>query len=59
MTIGRMIAWGGQPLGAGIGGVVAQARGIRPAYLLAAALFAIAALVAARAVEDDPVRRSW
>jgi uncharacterized membrane protein len=46
MVVGRMIAWGGQPLGAAAGGLLAQAAGVRSAYLLAAGLFAIAALVA-------------
>jgi hypothetical protein len=34
-TTARMIAWGGQPFGAGIGGICAEVWGIRAALLLA------------------------
>ena len=33
----RMIAWGGTPFGAALGGVIAQLAGIRVAYLVMAA----------------------
>lgn len=34
-TTARMIAWGGQPFGAGIGGLWADAFGVRAAILIA------------------------
>lgn len=49
MTVGRMIGWGGQPLGAALAGVLARYSGVRPAYAVAAGLFVVGALVAARA----------
>jgi MFS family permease len=47
----RLVAWGGQPIGALLGGLVAQAFGLRAVFLLAAALSAT--LVAARVVVTD------
>jgi hypothetical protein len=35
-TTGRTISWGGTPFGARIGGLTAQAYGVRVAYLLLA-----------------------
>jgi hypothetical protein len=35
-TTGRMIAWGGTPFGALIGGLVAQGYGVRVAFLVLA-----------------------
>ncbi|WP_158647448.1 MFS transporter [Actinoplanes sp. ATCC 53533] len=41
-TTGRMISWGGTPFGALIGGLTAQAYGVRVAYLLLAVPAALA-----------------
>ncbi len=38
-VIGRMVAWGGQPFGAALGGVVAQEWGVARALEVAAAVF--------------------
>ncbi|GAA0242222.1 MFS transporter [Cryptosporangium japonicum] len=46
-TTARMIAWGGQPLGAALGGVLAEVFDVRIALLLASAGVATSALVAA------------
>ena len=46
-TTARMIAWGGQPLGAALGGVLAETLDARIALLLAGAGVATSALVAA------------
>jgi MFS family permease len=46
MTVGRMVAWGGQPAGAGLGGLLAHLAGVRAAYLLAAGLFGLAFMIA-------------
>ncbi|MEV6635863.1 MFS transporter [Actinoplanes sp. NPDC051470] len=43
-TVGRMVAWGGAPVGAFAGGAIASSAGITPALLLLA-LPAVAALV--------------
>jgi predicted MFS family arabinose efflux permease len=51
-TTGRMIAWGGTPFGALLGGWVAQAYGVRAAYLL----LAIPVVVGAAALLASPVR---
>jgi hypothetical protein len=40
-TTGRMVAWGGTPFGALLGGLAAEAYGVRTAYLLLAAPAAI------------------
>lgn len=45
-VVGRMVAWGGQPLGALLGGVVADGAGVRWMCLAAAAAFGIAAAYA-------------
>jgi hypothetical protein len=37
---GRMIAWGGTPFGAAVGGVIAQVGGVRLAYLVMAGVLA-------------------
>ncbi len=42
-VVGRMVAWGGQPFGAAIGGAVASAASVRSAFLLAAAIVALTA----------------
>jgi MFS family permease len=60
MTVGRMIAWGGQPLGAACAGIVARLAGVRAAYLIAAGFFCAAALVTSRVpiglvTHDHPV----
>ncbi|PPF57371.1 MFS transporter [Clavibacter michiganensis] len=47
-TTARMVAWGGQPIGAGVGGLLAAACGIRVAILVAG-LGALTALVGALA----------
>ncbi|WP_285040237.1 MFS transporter [Plantibacter sp. LMC-P-059a] len=46
-TTARMIAWGGQPFGAGLGGLLADSIGVRPALLAAAAVTLLTALGAA------------
>ena len=48
MVVGRMVAWGGQPFGAAVGGLLARSAGVAAAYLLAAALFVAATAVATR-----------
>jgi hypothetical protein len=48
LTAGRMIAWGGQPFGAALAGVVAQLSGVTTADLLCSATFAGACLIATR-----------
>ena len=45
-TTGRMVAWGGTPFGALLGGLAADAYGIRTAYLLLAVPAAIGLLLA-------------
>jgi hypothetical protein len=45
-VLGRMIAWGGQPFGAAIGGLVAVATSVRVAYVVAALVMATSATVA-------------
>jgi MFS family permease len=52
-TTARMIAWGGQPLGATIAGALAAAHGVRTALLVAGA----GVLVAALAGWATPLRR--
>ncbi|OUE27584.1 MFS transporter [Clavibacter michiganensis] len=47
-TTARMIAWGGQPIGAGLGGVLAASTGVRTAILVTG-LGALAGLVGAAA----------
>lgn len=51
-TTGRMIAWGGAPFGALIGGVVAEAAGLRAAYLV----LAVPLLVGLAVLLTSPVR---
>jgi predicted MFS family arabinose efflux permease len=46
-VIGRMVAWGGQPFGALVGGLVAQAAGVRWTCAFAAIVFALASTTAA------------
>lgn len=53
-TTARMIAWGGSPLGATLGGIVAQTWGTRPALLIASAGLAVSLLVGLA----GPLRRS-
>ena len=45
-VVGRMVAWGGQPFGALLGGVTTEVFGIRWMGVLAAAVFAVASLAA-------------
>lgn len=45
-VFGRMISWGGQPFGAGIGAFVSAAISVRAAYIVAAAAMAISATAA-------------
>jgi predicted MFS family arabinose efflux permease len=45
-VVGRMVAWGGQPFGALVGGLVAQASGVPVALGVAAAVMTASALVA-------------
>ncbi|KQS65729.1 MFS transporter [Modestobacter sp. Leaf380] len=52
-TTARMIAWGGAPVGALAGGVLATVTDVRTAYLLAALGVATSAVLAAR----SPLRR--
>jgi MFS family permease len=51
-TTGRMVAWGGTPFGALLGGLVAGAYGVRTAYLL----LAVPAALGFVAVLASPVR---
>ncbi|WP_374206553.1 hypothetical protein [Microbacterium sp. VKM Ac-2923] len=44
-TTARMIAWGGQPLGAGAAGLLTEGIGVAPALLIAAAVSVITAVV--------------
>ena len=44
VSVHRFLAWGALPLGALLGGVLAQAFGLRVPYLVAAGLVAVAAL---------------
>ena len=44
MVVGRMVAWGGQPFGALLGGIATEAFGIRWMAVLAAFVFALASL---------------
>ncbi|MEY2524658.1 MAG: hypothetical protein QOJ66_3223, partial [Ilumatobacteraceae bacterium] len=45
-VFGRMISWGGQPFGAGIGAFVSAAISVRAAYIVSAAAMAISATAA-------------
>jgi MFS family permease len=45
-VLGRMIAWGGQPFGAAIGGLVAVAMSVRAAYVVAALVMVASAITA-------------
>ncbi len=45
-VLGRMIAWGGQPFGAAIGGLIAVVTSVRVAYTVAALVMAASAIVA-------------
>ncbi|MEO7371000.1 MAG: MFS transporter, partial [Ilumatobacteraceae bacterium] len=45
-VFGRMISWGGQPFGAGIGAFVSAAISVRAAYAVAASSMAISAVAA-------------
>jgi MFS family permease len=51
-TTGRMISWGGTPFGALLGGLTAQAYGVRAAYLL----LAVPAVLALGRLLASPVR---
>lgn len=52
-TTARMVAWGGTPFGALLGGVLASTAGLRAAYVTLAVVAAVAGLV----VFSGPVRR--
>ena len=52
-TTGRMIAWGGMPFGALLGGIVAETAGVPAAYLVLALPVAVALAV----LLTSPVRR--
>jgi predicted MFS family arabinose efflux permease len=54
-VIGRMVAWGGQPFGALIGGLVAEAAGVRWTCAFAAIVFAVAATAAALFLREPVV----
>ncbi|MCU1389352.1 MAG: major facilitator superfamily 1 [Ilumatobacteraceae bacterium] len=45
-VFGRMISWGGQPFGAGIGAFVSSALDVRAAYIVAAVSMSISAICA-------------
>lgn len=47
-VVGRMVAWGGQPFGAAIGGGVAGATSVRAALVFAAVTVAVTAAASAR-----------
>lgn len=56
-VLGRMVAWGGQPFGAAVGGIVADAASVRVAYVMAAGVMAgsaVAAAVLLRDIRQDP-----
>jgi len=52
-VIGRMVAWGGQPFGAAIGGVLAQLTSVRTAVVSAAALLLGTGIVTAVVLWDS------
>jgi predicted MFS family arabinose efflux permease len=45
-VVGRMVAWGGQPFGAAVGGVVAQTAGVPTALGMAAGVMTVSAISA-------------
>jgi MFS family permease len=45
-TTARMIAWGGTPFGAAVGGILAEALDVRAAYLVMAAIMVLCAIIA-------------
>ena len=53
----RLVGWGTMPLGALLGGVLAEALGLRGAFLAAAAIY-FATLVGFRYVTDEAIARS-
>ncbi|HXQ56641.1 MAG TPA: MFS transporter, partial [Actinomycetes bacterium] len=53
----RLVGWGTMPLGALLGGVLAEALGLRPAFLVAAVI-TLAVLVGFRWVTAEAVARA-
>jgi MFS family permease len=53
----RLVGWGTMPLGAALGGVLADALGLRPAFLVAAAV-TLATLVGFRSVTEEAIVRA-
>jgi MFS family permease len=54
MTVGRMIAWGGQPFGAAAAGLIAHLAGVQLAYLAAVGLLCLATAIASRIPRQRP-----
>ncbi|HYN16749.1 MAG TPA: MFS transporter, partial [Actinomycetes bacterium] len=53
----RLVGWGTMPLGALLGGVLAEALGLRAAFAVAAAIY-FAALAGFRFVTEEAVTRA-
>ena len=53
-VVARMVAWGGQPFGAALGGLAAAAFGLRPALLLLVVPVALAVATGWRALHRPP-----
>jgi MFS family permease len=53
----RLVGWGTMPIGAALGGVLADALGLRPAFLVAAAV-TLATLVGFRVVTEEAIARA-
>jgi MFS family permease len=51
-VVGRMIAWGGQPFGAGVGAVISGVSGVPTAYAIAAGVMLVSAAGAAIALRS-------
>jgi hypothetical protein len=45
-VLGRMISWGGQPFGAAVGAIVAEAHSVHSSYIVAASVMATTAAIA-------------
>ncbi len=51
-VVGRMVAWGGQPLGAALGGVLAQTLDVRATFLIMVGGVVVATVVAVIGLRD-------